>query len=183
VSSTARNKQFSEQRRGQAVGKRKYRAMQQAAWQARCHQVKETSDSASGEVGIMWTGERNKRYSQRRRGLDVSRIKEQAIQRVAWRASCRQEKETSDAASSAMRGARGIGEIKKRAIQLAASRATGSLVQSDIASGAASMASAGERNERYGERPRGRGIAGRTKRSMQRATQHARRHHEKEAND
>jgi hypothetical protein len=45
------------------------------------------------------------------------------------------------------------------------------------------MASAGERNERYGKRHSGRGIGCRTKRLMQRATQRARRHHEKEAND
>jgi hypothetical protein len=48
---------FSERRGGQAVGKRKKRAIQQAAQCACCRREIETSDSVSGAVGVLSASE------------------------------------------------------------------------------------------------------------------------------
>jgi hypothetical protein len=98
-----KNKRYSERRGERGVGRRKKRAMQRAARQAwrrrekeramqraarraRRPQEKETSDSTSGGAGKRLTGERNKRYSERRRGQGVVKRNKRAIQLKARRA-------------------------------------------------------------------------------------------------
>jgi hypothetical protein len=53
----------------------KQKARSDLARQVRHRQVAETSDPASGATGNRLTGERNKRYSQRRGGQDVAERK------------------------------------------------------------------------------------------------------------
>jgi hypothetical protein len=106
--------------------------MQRAAQRARRQRPKESSDAASGEAGKTSTMQRNKRYSERRGGQVVDKRKKQAMRGAAWRASRRQAKATSDAASgvvgksstsgrnqrrSERRGGQDVDKQKKRGIQ------------------------------------------------------------------
>jgi hypothetical protein len=111
-----RNERFTERRGGQDVEKRKKRVIQRAARRAWHQQEKETRDSASGTAGEALKGEetsgsassvtdvssaegRNERFSEQHGGRVVGVRNERAIQRVARRARCGREKETSDSAS------------------------------------------------------------------------------------
>jgi hypothetical protein len=97
ASARERNERFSDRRSVQGVGKRKKRAIQRAAQQARRLQDTETSDSASGAAGNSSARIRNEWFSEGRSGQNFDECKKRAMQQ----ASPRQENEMSDAASGA----------------------------------------------------------------------------------
>jgi hypothetical protein len=88
-SSRETNVRCSERRGGQAVGKRKKRAMQGAAQCEWRQWEKEASDAVSslaGAAGLVAVGERNSRCSERHGGRNVGERKKRLMQRAAWRA-------------------------------------------------------------------------------------------------
>jgi hypothetical protein len=98
TSTRERNELCSERHGGRDVSKSEKRVMQLVARRATPRRMIETRDAASGTAGKMSARETNERRSERRGGQDVGEKRKRALQQAA-RASCRQDKETSNAGS------------------------------------------------------------------------------------